>query len=225
MEKHLSHALLGQNLILTPGRALFWTEEKLLVIADPHFGKAQVLRERGIPVPDGITNEDLNRLSRLMDHFHPKRLLILGDLIHDRIDHRVRFNRLVDHWRRQHSDVEFLLVTGNHDLRSGDPPAEFRFEHVTGEILIPPFTFKHKPKLDGSVYGFAGHLHPAVTVTGKGPLKETLPCFSFGPRVALMPAFGFFTGFQVIRPTADDRVYVIAGDEIIEMTNANYKLT
>jgi len=59
-----------------------------------------------------------------------------------------------------------------------------------------------------------------VTVTGKGRLKETLPCFCFGPRAALLPAFGSFTGNQVIRPTSEDRIYVVAGDEVIEMQNS-----
>ncbi len=70
---------------------------------------------------------------------------------------------------------------------------------------------------DGSFYGIAGHLHPAVTVTGKGRLKETLPCFCFGPRAAILPAFGSFTGTQLIRPTSEDRIYVVAGDEVVEM--------
>lgn len=75
-------------------------------------------------------------------------------------------------------------------------------------------------QIDSPCYGFAGHLHPAVTITGKGRMKENLPCFCFGPRMALMPAFGGFTGNQVIRPTIDDRVYVIAGNEVIEMSRA-----
>ncbi len=86
-------------------------------------------------------------------------------------------------------------------------------------FILDPFAFTHKPKQDSSFYGIAGHLHPAVTLSGKGRLKETLPCFCFGPRAALLPAFGSFTGNQVIRPTFEDRIYVVAGDEVIEMQN------
>ena len=41
MSKHKQQYLLGQHLILIPDRALFWREEKLLIVADPHFGKGQ----------------------------------------------------------------------------------------------------------------------------------------------------------------------------------------
>ena len=90
---------------------------------------------------------------------------------------------------------------------------------MAAEIILDPFVFTHKPKQDSSFYGFAGYLHPAVTVTGKGSLKETLPCFCFGPRAALLPAFGSFTGNQVIHPTRDEQIFIIAGDEGIEMQN------
>jgi hypothetical protein len=33
----------------------------------------------------------------------------------------------------------------------------------------------------------------------------------------MLPAFGSFTGTQVIRPATEDRIYVVAGDEVIEM--------
>jgi len=43
----------------------------------------------------------------------------------------------------------------------------------------------------------------------------TLPCFYFGRDYALLPAFGEFTGTAVVRPRAGERVFVLAGDEII----------
>ena len=219
MSKREEQSLLGQNIVLLPDRALFWREEKLLIVADPHFGKAQIFRDKGIPIPGGTTAGDLKRLSSLMNLLYPDRLLFLGDLVHGRIENHAEFNRLIDQWRRAYKDVQFLLVTGNHDLRSGEPPVQFQFAQVAAEIILDPFAFTHKPKQDSSFYGIAGHLHPAVTITGKGRLRETLPCFCFGPRAALLPAFGSFTGNQVIHPTSEDRIYVVAGDEVIEMQN------
>lgn len=217
MSKFKKESLLGQHLILFPDRTLLWQEEKLLVVADLHFAKAQIFREYGIPIPAGTTADDLERLSYRMDLLQPRKLLFLGDLIHGRIEDSNDFKRSVDQWRQRHKKVELLLATGNHDLRSGDPPAQFRFDHVATEIVLGSFIFTHKPRLNSSFYGIAGHLHPAVTLMGKGRLKETLPCFCFGSRGALLPAFGSFTGTQVIRPTPEDRIYVVAGDEVVEM--------
>lgn len=217
MSKFKEESLLGQHLTLFPDRTLFWQEEKLLVVADLHLGKSQIFREYGIPIPAGTTADDLERLSYRMDQLQPCKLLFLGDLVHGRIEDSNDFKRSVDQWRQRHKKVELLLATGNHDRRSGDPPAQFRFDHVATEIVLGSFIFTHKPRLVSAFYGFSGHLHPAVTLTGKGRLKETLPCFCFGPRGALLPAFGSFTGTQVIRPTSEDRIYVVAGDEVVEM--------
>jgi len=217
MDHHKAYSLLGQNFMLSADRALFWVEQRLLIAADPHFGKAQTFREKGIAVPRGTTADDLKRLSTLINQFRPQRLLILGDLVHDRIAHPADFNPLIDRWRAKHGDLHFILINGNHDLGSGDPPSEFKIDQVADELLIDPFIFTHQPKIDSPNYGFAGHLHPAVTLTGKGRARETLPCFCFGPRMALMPAFGGFTGKQVISPNTNDHIYVIAGNEVIEM--------
>jgi len=217
MVYHKAYSLLGQNLILSANRALYWIEESLLIVADPHFGKAQTFREKGIAVPRGTTADDLKRLSALIKQFRAERLLVVGDLVHDRIAHPAEFNRIVGRWRGHHDDVQFILVNGNHDLGAGDPPEAFKIDLIVDELMIDPFIFIHQPKTDSSCYGIAGHLHPAVKIIGKGRLKETLSCFCFGPQMALMPAFGGFTGNQVIHPTMSDHIFVIAGNEVIEM--------
>ena len=53
--------LYGQRLVLLPERAVFWKQAKMLIVADPHFGKAQVFRDSGIPIPGGPTAEDIRR--------------------------------------------------------------------------------------------------------------------------------------------------------------------
>ena len=134
-----------------------------------------------------------------------------------RIENQNNLGQLVDKWRHRYKKIELMLATGNHDIRSGDPPDQFRFDHVAAEIKLGAFIFTHKPRIDGSFYGIAGHLHPAVTITGNAGLKERLPCFCFGARAALLPAFGNFTGNQVIRPTPEDRIYIVADDEVVDM--------
>ena len=46
----------GQQLDLLAERAIHWIEQRTLLIADPHFGKASVFRASGIPIPSGTTN-------------------------------------------------------------------------------------------------------------------------------------------------------------------------
>jgi hypothetical protein len=42
-----------------------------------------------------------------------------------------------------------------------------------------------------------------------------LPAFVFGTRVGLLPAFGSFTGGAAVEPDPEDRVYVVADDEVL----------
>lgn len=205
----------GERLVLLPERALFWPGAGMLVAADPHFGKGRLFRDRGIPVPPGTTASDLGRLSRLLAGLRPKALLFLGDLVHGRLASPEAFAREIGRWRSRHADVRMILVTGNHDIFAGGPPAAFGLDDIAPEQTDGPFRFTHKPQPDGSRYNIAGHLHPAITLTGRGRLKETLPCFSFGRQGAQVPAFGSFTGTQVIRPGRSDRIFVVAGDEVL----------
>jgi metallophosphoesterase superfamily enzyme len=64
----------------------------------------------------------------------------------------------------------------------------------------------------------AGHVHPGLTLVGRGLQRETLPCFLIGQRGAILPAFGSFTGCSVVQPQPGDRAFVVAQDEVMEVT-------
>lgn len=217
MVKFHEISLQGQKLLLDPERAVFWQEKKVLIVTDPHFGKAQVLRENGIPVPEGTTAGDLGRLSGLLDRFHPHRLIVLGDLTHGRVDNPEALDGHFKQWRRRYKDIKISLVTGNHDRHSGRPPTHMQIDQVAAELLMTPFRFTHRPNCAGLSYTMAGHLHPAVTLTGKGRQKETLPCFWIGSCAAVLPAFGTFTGNHIIRAQPGHRIFVIAGQRVFEV--------
>jgi DNA ligase-associated metallophosphoesterase len=209
--------------VLLGDRALFWEEEKILVVADTHLGKANTFRRAGIPVPPGSTAADLERLSYLLKYWKPRRLIFLGDLVHGAIGDPRIFTRHVMVWRNHHRSLSLLLATGNHDRRAVELLTAFRFDGIASEWVIPPFRFTHRPRPGGTCYGIAGHLHPAVQVTGKGRQRETLPCFCFGSKGALMPAFGSFTGTQTIRPSSRDRVVVVADGSLVDMRPQSFR--
>ncbi len=207
--------------MLLPDRALYRPSAKMLVVADPHFGKGQLFRERGIPVPKGTTADDLHRLSCLIDRLRPDALLFLGDLFHGRVDTPGPLVRRIDRWRGRHAALRILLATGNHDRGTGGLAAAFRLDGTAEAHADGPFSFTHQPAPDPPGYNIAGHLHPAVVLKGKGRLRETLACFRIGPRSALLPAFGVFTGTQIIPPRRGDRIFVIAGDEVLAVPPVN----
>jgi DNA ligase-associated metallophosphoesterase len=220
MGKSHEFCLQGQKLIFHPERAIFWQEKKALIVADPHFGKAQVLREHGIPVPKGTTAGDLERLSGLLDLFHAHRLIVLGDLTHGRVQNSQAFDGYFKQWRRRYKDVKISLVTGNHDRHSGRPPTHMQIDQMAAALLLTPFHFTHRPTSAGPLYTMAGHLHPAVTLKGKGRQKEILACFWIGSCAAVLPAFGTFTGNHIIRAKPGDQIFVIADEGVYDVSGA-----
>lgn len=205
----------GETLLLLPERALFWPRRGMLVVADVHLGKAATFRAAGIPIPHGSTSDDLARLDRALARTGATALVILGDLFHARVGREApRTIAQLCGWRARRPELDVLLVRGNHDLGAGDPPAELSVRCVNEPWDSAPFSFRHHPE-PADAYVLAGHIHPAVRLGGRGGLRERLPAFVFGTRIGLLPAFGSFTGGGDVEPDTDDRVYVIADDEVI----------
>lgn len=206
---------LGQTLTLYPERGVFWHQEATLIVADVHFGKAAAFRASGIPLPAGTTQNNLHRLGRMIDITSARRLLILGDLLHAK---RGVTREVVDQvamWRQARSALQIDLVLGNHDQHAGRPP-EAWLMHSADELVEPPFVWRHHPGESPDGYVVAGHIHPAVSLRGRGE-GVTLPCFYFGQKGAILPAFGEFTGFAQVRPRRGEAVFVIADDEVIRV--------
>jgi DNA ligase-associated metallophosphoesterase len=206
--------LQGESLLLLPERALLWERTATLVVADAHLGKAAAFRAAAIPLPGGTTTEALTRLSAALDRTAARRLLLLGDFFHARAGRAARTLAAIAAWRERHKDLEVVLVRGNHDRGAGDPPREWSFACHDEPWIEPPFAFRHHPEEERR-YVLAGHIHPAVSLSGMGGQREKLPCFLFGERIGLLPAFGDFTGGATVRPRRGDRVFVVAGEEVV----------
>src|SRR5690349_15606634 len=63
--------------------ALYWAEERLLVVADLHLEKGSSFARRGQLLPPYDTSETLARLARLIDRHTPRVVVCLGDNFHD----------------------------------------------------------------------------------------------------------------------------------------------
>jgi DNA ligase-associated metallophosphoesterase len=205
----------GETLVLFPERAAWWARARTLLVADPHFGKAATFRSLGVPVPRGTTADALERLAALLRRVEVRRILFLGDFLHARRGRSERTLGAVAHWRQAHPDVVMTIVRGNHDREAGDVPG-IGIEGVDAPLVERPFVFAHVPALDDEGYVIAGHLHPGADLVGAGRQHVRLPCFWFGSRTAVFPAFGDFTGLWPVSPERGDRVFVIADREIVE---------
>lgn len=217
MSSGLEIVLAGERVSLLPQRALWWPRAHTLLVADPHWGKAAAFRAGSIPVPRGTTLEGLARLDSALALTRAERIVFLGDFLHAREARAPGTLRELADWRERNARLELLLVRGNHDLRAGDPPADLRVHCTDAPVLEPPFAFTHFPRPVAGGYVLAGHLHPGVRLAGRGRQRARLPCFWFGARVGVLPAFGDFTGLADTRPPPGDGLFVVADGEVIEI--------
>jgi len=200
----------GEELQLLPQRAAYWKRKSTLLVADAHFGKAAAFRAGGIPVPHGTTAETIERIDSSLRETAAERIIFLGDFLHAPEGRSEAMLRAVAEWRGERAAVEMVLVRGNHDRRAGDPPGELRLECVDAPMLEGPFAFTHHPVALAGAYVLAGHIHPAVRLSGRDRQRARLPCFWFGSQGGVLPACGEFTGMADIEPAEGDQLWVIA---------------
>ena len=202
----------GQTLALTNQRVVFWEREKALILSDLHIGKTAHFRKNGIAVPKDILQQDLLRLEFLIQHFSPKKIIVVGDLLH------AGDNSDVDEfceWRNQFSHIEFHLVEGNHDRISAALGKKLCLTKCEKSLTINQLTFVHDFNEASENFQVTGHIHPGAVLYG-AVKNIKLPCFTITEKQLLLPAFSLFTGLD-IKNTPPGRRFVFTDKEIYEL--------
>jgi uncharacterized protein len=227
MQSPVSHKILDQQFWLTTDRTMFWEEEKALVVSDLHFGKTGHFRKSGIAIPASIYKEDLQRLVVQIQYFQPRELIIVGDMFHSSANKELE---LFLKWRSDLSGIGIRLVRGNHDILQEDWYAnadiqlsqrtlsrnQFHFIHDISDQLTKKKGY-FKNERGKQLYFFSGHLHPGIRIDGAGRQSLYFPCFYFGKKYAVLPAFSRFTGTAAIYPESEDQVFAIVNQELIRL--------
>jgi len=185
------------TLVADPAGALYWPEEKLLVVADLHLEKGSAFARRGVLLPPYDTASTLARLARVIERCAPRLVIALGDSFHDGegASRMSDFDRsaLKTMQRRR----EWVWIAGNHDP---DPAAGIggRF---AGALAIGPLSFRHEPSPHRGDGEIAGHLHPLARVARRGRAVSRR-CFASDGSRLVMPAFGAYAGGLNVRDRA-----------------------
>jgi DNA ligase-associated metallophosphoesterase len=219
------HKIKKQQLWLSADRCIYWEEEKALILSDLHFGKTGHFRKSGIAVPQSVFKEDMQRLVGQIQHFQPKQLLVVGDFFHSNANKELELFRK---WRTDFADLVIHLVKGNHDILKNDWYLECHITCEEEKKVVRNFCFIHditgvgKPQFAkeelGSVnYFFSGHIHPGIRINGAGKQSLSFPCFYFGKKFAVLPAFSRFTGFAMIDPEEHENVFAIVQNKIVQL--------
>lgn len=187
----------GVDLIADVSGALWWSEERLLAVADLHLEKGSAFAARGTLLPPYDTRRTLERLDAVIGRLRPRMVACLGDSFHDdgaaaRLPEgeRVCLARLV-------GGSDWIWIAGNHD-----PEPVRDLGGISAAMFgIGPLVFRHAPERDDAVGEIAGHLHPVARVNGRGRTVSRR-CFATDGKRMVMPAFGAYTGGLNIRNAA-----------------------
>lgn len=222
-----------QFLQMLPERGLYWRDQRILFVADLHLGKDATFRQAGLAVPAASSRDSLNRLQQLVQSFEPTECVILGDLIHaaDSLNERVH-DEVSDFFARV-VGCKWRLIKGNHDRHTKKWPEHWPLVIEPAGCVEGPFQFLHIPPSEpessvelkkgseipttNAPFYLAGHIHPAWRGTGSILVREKLPCFCMSRQGIVLPAFGTFTGTKLIERLKQQRVFVIADSQVIEV--------
>lgn len=198
----------GHRFELLAARALWDPAQAVLLVADLHLGKAESFQAHGIPLPSDGDARTLNALLELAHRWRPRQVIVLGDLVHDRLG-------LTEGLRQKLAALPALLgcplrlIAGNHDqghAHQGLPqePAQ----------ALGPLWLSHAPDPRPGRLNVCGHLHPVMRL-GRGGDRLRLPCFALDQRCnqLVLPSFGALTGGHPYPQPAE--LWIVADGAIV----------
>ncbi len=224
--------LAGERVRLLSERALYWPRMRSLIVADLHFGKADVFRARGIPVPRGSTGQTLARLSAALNRVQQiealpaAQIFVLGDFFHAKESMNAQTHAALHDWRSQWPAPEITIIEGNHDRHAGtialQADTALRFQIVPEPHIVAPFAFAHHPPVQSEAsphFSLCGHIHPCAMLRSSVD-RMRVPAFVFEAGHGILPAFGAFTGGHLISPRPGRRVYACVGEKVLQIPAA-----
>jgi DNA ligase-associated metallophosphoesterase len=194
------------TLVADPAGAIYWPDERLLVVADLHLEKGSAFAARGVLLPPYDTATTLARLAILIERYAPHLVVALGDSFHDgggparMADINRAALAVLQHGR------DWLWIAGNHDPDPADGIGG-RFAEV---LAFGALTFRHEPVPDRCDGEIAGHLHPLARVARRGRAVSRR-CFASDGNRVVMPALGAYAGGLNVRDRAFAVLFGVAG--------------
>ena len=211
----------GASVTLLPSGGAWVPEESAVLVADLHLGKGAAFRAAGHPVPAGTSRETLERLSAVLEAApSPRFLWILGDLFHAGAGVTPGLAGSWARWRSRHPGLTVGLVAGNHDRGLEEVARSWRMEVPEEAVRVGGFLLAHHPPETPEEPTVAGHLHPVVRLRNGRRWRMRSPCFWLRREVLILPALGALVDGAGIRMGAGDRVFVPAGDQVLEIPSA-----
>jgi hypothetical protein len=211
--------LADQTFELLPQRALFWFEQRTLIVSDPLMSRATAFPSSDVPYSATAKASSLNRLSTLLNFFEPDLLLILGDLVEPTDSEDMELNESLIYWRRQFHEVNFFRLH-NGQPSSPDFLEEFAMKESRENQMLSPFEFQLERKATRG-FSIAGRPHSAIKFLDRREgTGVKASCFHLQSACLTLPGFCSSCHGATITPREGDRVFIIGPNEVVEIAPA-----
>ncbi len=190
-------------------RAVWFAAERLLAIADLHWGYVASHRARGNLLPVWGDDEIERNLDALQRDYQPAEVLWLGDVVHA-AEGAARAEAFI-----RNASVPIMLVAGNHDRRwraAGVPSmrrGNYFFHHGDRALTVPDNCIE-----------VVGHHHPAASWWDGAGTHLKLPALVVGPQRLVLPAFSPWAAGTPWSPQsmAGETLWAISPSRILQLT-------
>lgn len=196
------------DIILSSDSCVYLPENETVAVSDLHLGFELSMEEKGVFLPRLQAKIEMERMSRIIDRYAPRTILINGDLKHDFSRNSpqewIEIKRLFELLSASSSVV---VVKGNHDNYILSIASKFGIKTVSyflsGDILLAHGDVDVGIRARKTVIG---HEHPVIRVRDSVGAQFRFPVFLFlrSRGVLVLPAFSpFSVGTDVVMESGE----------------------
>lgn len=196
--------MLVAGMRLDARRAVFFPDSATLAVADLHLGYAWARRARGALLPVAAPDDTVDRLAELVRDHAAKRLVVLGDIVHEALALPALEQLLRDLCVRFRGVCPLSFCLGNHDRRLGERLRDWQLPitcepqiRLDAHLLlhgdhrpmaeVNPASFRLEAPIEN--HCVIGHEHPAVVLDDGVASRVKCPAFLVADNLLVLPAF------------------------------------
>jgi metallophosphoesterase superfamily enzyme len=200
---------------LSSERALYLASERLLVVADIHWGYAQSHRQAGNLLPMWGDQQIASRLHRLISFYNPARMVWLGDSLHT-----PKAAGVAEAFLTSIHPLEVIVISGNHDRSWRRVDCR--------ELQVGSLIFHHGDSLRECEPGLVeviGHIHPVISLSDGAGLRLKVHTLVQGPRRLILPSFSEWSSGAAWNDKfgEDEKVWLISTRRIWALTSSQLR--
>ncbi len=180
----------GQEFAALGAGALWWPARRALIVADLHLEKGSWFAGGGQMLPPYDSLATLSDLTALVAGCAPGELWCLGDSFHDKAGCARLPAAAQEMLRTMTSALDFVWVTGNHDVGG---VIDLCGGRIVDEAVLDGIVLRHEADARETRPEMSGHFHPKLRVSLRGR-RVARRCFVASATKLILPAFGSLTG-------------------------------